>query len=786
MIARWLLLLLLLVAGCSRHADPGHSRPEIASGPSESSFALPTPSAQPTTPPSNAPAQPSFASLEPIVQASLDRGDAPGAVVAVVHHDNLVYRKAFGYRTVAPQKIAMSEDTIFDLASLTKPIATAACILALVEDGKLQLGSPVARLWPQFASSGKQDITIQQLLLHVSGLPPGIAVSAAEDPEALLRRIASVPLQSPPGTTFRYSDLGYVVLGEVVRRMSGRPLDRFFHDRFAEPLGMQSATFLPPAGVTVRVAPTTLRAGRMLVGEVHDPLAAALGGVAGHAGLFASVDDLAKFATMILGGGQLEGKRVLAGHTVGEMIRPRTLPGGGLRSLGWDVDTGYSGNRGRLFAVGGIGHTGFAGASIWIDRATRTAVIILTSRLHPDGKGDVRRLRSEVATAVAAAIADRSESAVVPGVDVLERRGFEELSGHRVGLVSHAASVDRQGRSTVDVLRAAPGVKLVALFALEHGLRSDVEGAVHDSVDPRSGLPVYSLFGSRIRPTPLQLAGIDTIVWDVQDVACRFYTYVTTLGTMMEAAAQQHLRFVVLDRPDPLGAIAADGPVASSDADSFTSFESLPIRYGMTPGELAQFYNGERKLGVELKIIAVENWKRSQAFEDTGLHWVRPSPNLPTPTSARLYPGVALLERTDVSVGRGTDRPFEVAGAPWVDAERWAAELQAAELPGVAFVPTHFRPSSSPHAGVDCHGVRILVTEPSRVNPVRIGIRMAQTLIQIHGHQWSRARLGELIADAPTVAAIEQGSSTQELTAIWQPRLERFESARARYLLYAE
>jgi CubicO group peptidase (beta-lactamase class C family) len=356
-----------------------------------------------------------FDKVDEAVAAALKRGDCPGAVVLVVHGDEVVFRKAYGNRAVQPEPVPMTADTVFDLASLTKPVATATSVMVLVEQGKLRFNDTVAKHWPAFAANGKDGVTVEHLLLHVSGLTADNPVADYRDGrEKALGRVANLNLEATAGTRFRYSDVGFIVLGELVERVGGMPLDRFARKHVFDPLKLADTMFMPGDEMRIRVAPTGKRAGKVILGEVHDPRAHLMGGVAGHAGLFGPADDLARYCRMLLRGGELDGLRVLKPETVTQFTEPREVPGGGkapgsprtwFRSRGWDVDTSFSAQRGEGFPrAGGYGHTGFTGTSIWVDGKSRTAVIVLTNRVHPDDKGNVTQLRREVATAVAAAV----------------------------------------------------------------------------------------------------------------------------------------------------------------------------------------------------------------------------------------------------------------------------------------------------------------------------------------------------------------------------------------------
>ncbi|MEO7329774.1 MAG: DUF1343 domain-containing protein, partial [Minicystis sp.] len=423
--------------------------------------------------------------------------------------------------------------------------------------------------------------------------------------------------------------------------------------------------------------------------------------------------------------------------------------------------------------------------------STQTAVIVLSSRLYPDGKGDSRRLRREVATFVAREGAGKPASPSAPatgtlltGIDILEREGFARLRGRTIGLVTHAAAVDHAGRRTVDVLRGAPGLTLVALFSPEHGLRGDQDTAVADGRDPQSGLPVHSLYGARLRPSDAALAGIDTLVYDLQDAGARFYTYESTLGYLLETAAEKKLALVVLDRPNPLGGARMEGPMRDPGPSTLLGYHPLPIRHGMTVGELARLFNGERGLGAKLEVVALQGWSRQDTWDRTGLPWHNPSPNLRSFDEALLYPGIALLETTNLSVGRGTAHPFERVGAPWLDGARLAAALAEAQLPGVSFKVTSFTPESSAFAHQACTGVEIHLNDRSRFDPVLTGLTFASLLRKLHPGEWQSKGLSILLGNQEAFLAITRGESPAQVAARWQAGLADFARAREKYLLY--
>ena len=730
-----------------------------------------------------------LAGIDTIVAEATEQKRCPGAVVLVVRQGKVVFRKAYGLRATTPLQEPMTTDTVFDLASLTKPIATAGSVLRLVQDGKLRLDDRVATHLPGFGKHGKERITVEQLLLHTGGL---IADNALRDygdgKKKALERIDDLRPLAEPGKRFLYSDVGYIVLGELVEKLAGRPLDEYARKTLFEPLGLPELTYRPGKALAARCAPTEAVKGRWLRGEVHDPRARALGGVAGHAGLFGSADDLAVYAQMLLDGGVWRSRRVFDEPTVRLLTAPRPVPGG-WRTPGFDARTAFSSNRGEAF--GGFGHTGFTGTSLWVDPPSRTAVILLTNRVHPTGKGNVTPLRRRLATLVARAIVRPPfpdgpagpVAAVLTGIDVLKREKFERLAGRKVALVTNHTGRDAEGTSTIDLLHRAPGVKLVALFCPEHGIRGALDQPVPDGKDEKTGLPVWSLYGKNRRPTKEQLAGVDTLVYDVQDIGCRFYTYLTTLGYLLETAAKRGLRVVVLDRPNPVGG-AVEGPLLQPKHESFVGYHALPVRHGMTLGELALLLNRERRIGARLEVVRMEGWRRADLFDRTGLEWVNPSPNMRSLPAALLYPGVGLLETTNVSVGRGTDRPFEQFGAPWIDGRALARKLNAAGLAGVRFVPIRFTPASSVHARKECGGVQIFLDDWSRFESLPVGFTIAATLRQLYPKDWQTKRYNVLLGNDEVHAALQKGEPASKLLQIGVAERRAFLKVRAKYLLY--
>jgi len=739
-------------------------------------------------------------------------GEVPGIVVVVGRGDAILYHRAWGSRRVVPDHVAMTEDTIFDIASLTKPLGTTLAVMSLVERGHVKLDAPLGRYLREFRGRAHEPITIRRLLTHSAGLvaiPPSGTLSGGFPKAAAL--LAKVPLDYPPGTGFQYSDTGFILLGEVVHRVSGLTLDRYLEQHVFKPLGMRDTSFNPPAYQRQRIAPTEFVNGHLLVGEVHDPRARALGGVAGHAGMFSTAADLARLCRMLIDGGSLDGKRVLKRETVA-MMWARSSEGNGSRTLGWDMNSTYSLTASPFFPTESVGHLGFTGTSLWIEPHTRTYLIVLTNRVHPSGGGSARiqELRTRVTAAVGAALfapelgtavamgdstapsADGGEetrpplrpSIVRSGLDVLAAQNFAAIAGKTIGLVTNQTGVDAQGRRAVDLLAAAPGVKLAAIFSPEHGLTGDANTDVPHGRDAITGAPVWSLYGTTRRPTSSMLRGLDLVVFDIQDVGVRYYTYLTTLLYVMEEAARARIPVMVLDRPNPITGRVVEGPVMDPDLASFTGPHPIPVRTGMTIGEFGRMAAIERKIPVTLTIVPLEGWDRNRWFDETGLPWVNPSPNIRSLTQALLYSGLGLLEATNLSVGRGTERPFEVIGAPWLDPHAVAQDLNALRLRGVLFEPVVFTPTGDRYVGVPCGGVRVIVADRESIRPVTVGLAIAKALRSRHRDQFRPEAIQNLLVNRATMWAFLRNESLDRLVAWTEMERSNFLNRRASYLIY--
>jgi uncharacterized protein YbbC (DUF1343 family)/CubicO group peptidase (beta-lactamase class C family) len=774
-----------------------------------------------------------LAVLDAIVQDAIRDGQMPGAVLLVGHDGQVVYRRAFGNRALEPRREPMTVDTIFDLASLTKVVATTTAVMQLVERGKVRVNDPVQKYIPEFAQNDKEDITVRQLLIHESGLTEDLDLSQTwEGREAAFRMAFGQKPVYPPGSKFLYSDINFITLGALVERVTDSTLDAYCAKNIFAPLFMAHTRFVPPLAWRPEIAPTQYdEHEKMLRGVVHDPTSRRMGGVAGHAGLFSTADDLSKFAQALL-----NGSKILSPLAVEKMSTPQQPPSSQvLRGFGWDIDSPFSSNRGELLPVGSFGHTGFTGTSLWIDPTTRTYIILLTNSVHPRGKGNVIALRSKIATAVGAALpltaseqeqlrwksitgyneartAERRlavrNGSVRTGIDVLEEHDFAELRDsekdstvkspgdpgmvakkkRRIGLLSNQTGLDAQGRRTIDVLAAATGISLDAIFSPEHGVTGTLDTTnIGNSKDSATGIPVYSVYGATDaarRPSLDVLKNLDAVVFDVQDAGVRFYTYEATLGYFLEAAAKAGIEIIVLDRPDPITGSFVQGPVSDPGRDSFVNYFPVPSRHGMTMGELAKMYNAERGLNAKLTVVPMEGWIRGDWYDSTGLTWTNPSPNLRSVTEAALYPGVALVEGTNVSVGRGTETPFELLGAPWIKGREFAQYLNARNISGVRFVPQSFTPTAGPYQNQRCEGVNILLIDRNALDAPEMGIELASALHALYPEQFHLDKMGDILVSQSTLEAIARGEDPRRIAEDWREPLQKFEQLRQKYLIY--
>jgi uncharacterized protein YbbC (DUF1343 family) len=598
-----------------------------------------------------------------------------------------------------------------------------------------------------------------------------------------------------------------------VHRLSGKMLNEYARENIFLPLGMRESMFQPPPILKARIAPTErwpVKTGDPLRGVVHDPTARNMGGIAGHAGLFSTADDLARFAQMMLNRGELNGVRLFGPLTVEKFTEPQSPPDQPiLRGLGWDLDSPHSGNRGELFPIGSFGHTGFTGTSVWIDPSTQTYVVLLCNSVHPDLRPALTPLRSKVATIVAANVglterkvlvtgynetwtgaASRRQIArngmTLTGLDVLEAQKFAPFAGKRIGLITNQSGLNREGKRNIDLMKLA-GVQIGAIFSPEHGfLGKEDRPGIQDTEDAATGIKVLSLYGATTRPTAEMLKGIDALVFDIQDVGVRFYTFETTMAYGLEAAAKAGIPYYVLDRPNPITGTRIEGPMMDAANTSFVGYlAGEPVRHGMTMGELAKYFNAENNLGANLTVIPMQDWQRGDWLDSANLTWVNPSPNMRSLNAAMLYPGLCLMEYAkNFSMGRGTDAPFEQVGADFIGGRELAAYLNQRQVPGVRAYATRFTPAESNFKGVRIEGVRFVITNRELLDATRLGLELAVAVQKLYPGKIDFAGSKRLIGSDDTIRRIVAAEDPRTIQASFQEALDAFAEKRAKYLLY--
>jgi uncharacterized protein YbbC (DUF1343 family) len=736
----------------------------------------------------------------------------PGAVLLIGHNGEVVYRKAYGSRALIPSREPMSVDTIFDAASLTKIIATTSSMMKLVEQGKVRINDPVTKYLPEF-QGGQSDITVRNLMTHFSGFRPDLDLSPAWSgyETGIQKALMDKPAGSP-GVRFVYSDINFILVGEIVHRVSGQTLDEFAREHVFEPLDMKDTRFKPAASEISRIAPTEIDpdTGKPLRGIVHDETSRFMGGVAGHAGLFTTADDLAKFCQMMLDLGEVKGKRLFDPQVIRFFTSPQTPADQPiLRGLGWDIDSPYSSNRGELFPIGSYGHTGFTGTSIWIDPLSRSYVIILTNVVHPHRGKSLSSFRSRIATIAAASFNINAPAVLVTGynetisgpglhrivqrnahtltgLDVLAQQNFAPLKEKRIGLITNQTGMSRDGKRDIDLMKAA-GIHLVKIFSPEHGISGkEDQSNVANTTDEATGLPVFSLYHATTRRiTPEMLDGLDALVYDIQDVGARFWTYSCTMLSSLEESAYRHMPFYVLDRPNPITGVRVEGPLLDASLESFVGCFEMPLRHGLTFGELAQMANGERNWNADLHVIAMQDWQRGDWFDTTNLPWINPSPNMRSLNAATLYPGVAMLEASkNLSVGRGTDSPFEQIGADWIDGSQLAAFINSRMIPGVRVYATRFQPVDSYFKGLAIQGVRFVITDRNSFDSTRFGLEIGYALQKLYPGKidWDVNRF--LIGNKAVLQEEKDGMDPRSIVQNMDDSVKEFGTRRSKYLLY--
>jgi SSS family transporter len=909
---------------------------------------------------------PDFSAVSNAINSGIAAKKLPGAVVVIGHHGQVVFHHAYGLRKLDGEPgldgkpsaaEPMTEDTIFDMASLTKLLATTTAVLQLYEQHKLDLDAPVARYLPEFAQNGKEKITIRQLMTHYSGLPEDVSLKddwglkAPDKAEGIRRAMASVPY-GPPGLTFKYSDINFITLATIVEQITGKSIDRYARQYIFAPLAMNDTSFYAartscgltpgayghdlrpehqppdPRGIQIndcsesgitrflgRYAPTahdnegTPQTNpdfdHLLRGTVHDPTTRRMGGVAGHAGVFSTASDAAKFcdallakllrnegpfpltqATLRLATSPNEPATALANATIfTQSLDP--IKGVASRGLGWDLNSAFSRPRGTIFPIttaghpGSFGHTGFTGTSLWLDPVSDTYVVLLANAIHPRGNPPISPLRGEVATLAAQALgleppstsqtslrdpsipassewvgtpkpaaevpahrdeavmngARSSQHQTLTGIDVLEQTDFDALTtlaqphgGHlKLGLLTNQTGLDAHGHRTIDILlHAGHGIELTTLFTPEHGLygKQDTEHLAAEQ-DATTHLPVISLYGAKPadrHPKQADLRPLDAVVIDLQDAGVRTYTYETLTGYFLEACAKANIPLIVLDRPNPIGGLAVQGPLTDRGHESYTDFMPYPIRHGLTLGELARYFNANAteielkpelldaralQLGANvstatgdpdrppatrpglhtaLTVVPMQHWSRAEYFDQTGLTFTPPSPNLRNIAAAMLLPALTLVEATNISVGRGTGTPFEAIGASFIDAPALAAYLSARQIPGIRITASTLTVAEDsnhyPGHGQTIPALHFTVTDRAAFDSPEFGLELAAALQKLYPKDFQLDRARNLIANAELLKAIKAGQDPREIATDYATADAAFRQQSAPYRLY--
>ncbi len=743
-------------------------------------------------------------SVNGVLKSATRKKRVPGGVALVNWRGEDVFKKSFGSASLSDKRVPMRDNHRFDVASLTKVVATITSVLILEEQGKIGLDDPVSKHLTAFKEADKKTITVRHCLTHTSGLP-GFRryYTEMKGRKAYLKAISSEKLSFAPGSKHGYSDLGFILLGFLVEEVSGETLDSFTRDHIFKPLGMKNTGFRPvgaKAASAKEFAATEFCKWRekLMVGEVHDENAYALGGVAGHAGLFSTADDLSKFGQMLLQKGEWGGGRILSPGSVALLNRAQVPDIEPLQGFGWRLCPQEQSDSGFLGSPRSFGHTGFTGTSLWLDPDNQMVAVLLTNGIHPDRtKGDIGKVRLDFHRAITRAMGERVGPRVKTGLDILEAKKFKPLSGRRVAVVTNQTAINAHGEHLLDLLKEYPAIEVTAIFGPEHGVRGNVEAGAKVEDSAADSIPVYSLYGKNRKPTEEMGETFDLVLYDIQDVGARFYTYIWTLMSMMQFCAETGKPLIVIDRPNPLGGLKVEGPVLDERFASFVGMKPIALRYGLTIGELAVLFNKQGWLGdglkAKLKVIKMKGWGRSMLFPDTGLPWVPPSPNMPSWDTAMVYPGTCMFEGVSWSEGRGLTVPFETVGGPVVDSEKLAAELGELGLPGCTFLPVSFTPRSLPgvvsepkHKDKECGGVFIRVDDPETFQPVKTGLAILTTLKNSYpdSHKWRTSHFDRLMGTDKVRLSIDAGADPNQISASWEADLKDFNEIREEVMLY--
>lgn len=725
------------------------------------------------------------ASIRAALEIAVRDSKTPGAVAYVGDIEHTHAHVAVGARQLLPDNQPADIDTIYDLASVTKVIATTTAVMLLSESGAIDLEAPVSKYLSVPAFSG---FSVKHCLTHTAGLNAGRPFYKDYNTiDAMLARYAEIPLKWKPGVRWLYSDVGFMILGRIIENVSGEKLDVFCQKRIFDPLDMKDTRYNPPAKWATRCAATENCPwrGRIMIGQVHDENAYAVGGVAGHAGLFSTTTDIAKYIRVLLTG------KLLKPETVDRTMNLNVTPAWPWQGLGWQLDAWPTKNFGFLPTRETAGHAGWTGTSVWLDRKVGRFTILLSNTCHPSrAQRDNETLRRSYHTAIGKIYYPNSTN-THSGLDRLVREDFRDLRGKRIALLTHHAAIDQLGRHILDVFALAPDVKIARLFSPEHGISGQAEAGAAVGAQ-QSSIPVVSLYGKRTSPTAEELRGIDTFVIDLQDVGARYYTYAATMKACMKACADARVPVLVLDRPNPVGGLAIEGPIAAN-TDSLVCWSAVPARHGMTMGEIAEWFraNELKSANVNLSVSMLDSWTPERVFSECSLAWIPPSPNIPTPETALVYTGTCLFEGTNVSEGRGTDAPFMLIGAPWLDPDRIIAALPNEATAGLSFAPASYTPRSIPGKAakpkfmdVACRGIRIAVTNQHAARPFTTTVAILAATRRIHAEHFKWEKSFDVLAGSSALRErVERGDEPLQIVSDYAAAHAQYEANRPKLYL---
>jgi uncharacterized protein YbbC (DUF1343 family) len=718
--------------------------------------------------------------LTAALSRAVKESEAPGAVGCVGEGDRLIFLEAAGNRELTPDVLPAEKDTIYDLASLTKMIATTTSVMILHEEGRIDFDAPITEYLP-IPAFGK--FTVRHCLTHTAGLTAGRPFyKDCSSLNEILQVASEIDLEAPPGARRKYSDIGFMILGKVVELVGRDSLDAFARKHIFEPLEMKSTTFKPPKEWAKRCAATEKCAWRkrVIIGEVHDENAFAAGGVSGHAGLFSTAEDLSRFCRALLGG------KLFSNKTLDEMTRRGQVPFYPWQGLGWKLDPWACGSEGFLPSRAAIGHTGWTGTNIWIDRDSGVFSILLSNTCHPTrGSRDTAALRRIFSEAVAERFYP-GRSNVHTGIDRLLWDGFDPVRGKRIALLTNQSATDELGRSVVDVFAMAADVKIAAIYSPEHGF--DVKAEAGATVKNQKGdVPIISLYGEKKRPTHEELKGVEMFVADLPDVGARYYTYMSTIFDCIEACTEANVPLMVLDRPNPVGGSILEGAIAKQTGSPVCR-AALPARHGMTMGELAKFFAQTlpNDKTASVQTYDVDGWLRPLRHDQCSLPWSPPSPNIPTSETALLYVGMCLFEGTNLNEGRGTETPFYILGAPWLDAEDIVAAIAPEDRPGCVLEAARYTPKSiqgkatSPqYMNEECKGIRVTVENPEQVRAFRMAVAILAAIWKRHPKKLELKKGFDVLAGGSDLReAIIAGRAAGEIVAGYESELTAFDAQR--------